>query len=302
MPVVYSRNTNGTITLQTLMTNLHTNLLAAGWTQEYGTGSGNTNSTATWTAAQVYNASAGSVVYRMSGVLNNWRVRLEAIWGSSTGAGYYAVGLRITTAKAVNTITGVLTEPGGTYGHFISVGLGGLGFGTVFGNADSADNYIVSNENGFLVCFNGSSIGGFVLGVERSRDLDGTLLDDVVVYAMGGSGNQGLSMGFDGSYASCRRSWVSGEVTPQRLAYAQVVGGGALNTTTRPDGQGFPTGFYDVSNGFSGQLRLVQLWLVSDAPANNTFRDIFIDSGNKKYWTLTPNIAPSSHKLLIAME
>ena len=92
--VLYFRNPDPVGTVVSFMTNLHTRLIASGWTQEYidadGIGGGTTENPA-WDKTPANSTDAGIVVYKMPALdeldteETEWYIRLRPGWFAATG-------------------------------------------------------------------------------------------------------------------------------------------------------------------------------------------------------------------------
>lgn len=296
MAVQYERITANPVTVQLLGTKLHEKLTAAGWTLEYADADaqiGGVGGAPGWGKAPAANTSAGKAVYRMpaSGSFNRWYVQVEFLWGSATTA----IGMKVTTAKGVNASTGALTEAGTTCGYTAGSQ-----------NNNSGDNYVVANENGFLLGLN--STAGFFLGVERRRSLTAQYLDDAVIYASPGTGLTVVGFSTAANVAvNLSRSWSAGEYGSQPLGALVGLQGSnnvALPTTYNAQGNatGYPAGYFSTSGGLAGMLRLLMLWLPNDAPALGN-QNVRIDGADRIYFAVSSGgIAPGSGRLAVATQ
>lgn len=163
-------------TAQQLGQALHTTLLAAGWTLEYANALAITGGTAAspgWgDPASVINASFGKVVYKMpaSAFATRWLVEFDLFRTSAA----VTVELRIRTAKAVDAVTGTLTDAGTQLGFESTANVS-----TILG-----ESIISASENGVLVSMGLDDGYGWILCAERKRTLIGEYLNDIVIHAI----------------------------------------------------------------------------------------------------------------------
>lgn len=297
MPVAFTRHNSLAGNVQNLMTDLHAKLVANGWTPRWANAlaiGGGTLANPSWSASPAALAAAGTIVYRMPlGTLTNqWVVQISVSWSNLVSLPLITTRL----AKDVDTGTGVLTNP-------MSLSSGAVNYN--FSPVSHTETFVVANENGFLIAMNSSF--GYLIGVERSRALDGTLEDDVIQYEFGGSSSgPGLGFGFSSvtatSFTCARSNWVTAQSAPARMGLLLNSAGTPVTNMTRADGKGFPVGFFDFSLGFGGQLRLVQCWLQSNAPSVGNARKIYVDGQYRHYYSANRVFIPTSCALLIAME
>lgn len=285
-------------TVQTLATQLHTNLLGAGWTIEYanadaiGTGSA---ATPAWTKTPATATSAGLVVYRMpaQASLNRWFVQIEFRWTTATTQ----IGMGIVSAQGVNAGTGVLTLPGTVF--------------SVFNNnaVTTPEYFIVAYEHGFLFAsLNTNTASPFVIGCERRRNLGGNVGDDFVGYFICITAGLGMAATVGGQ--SRTRSWANGEYVAAELM--NLGSTGALSTTSpnatetlnNPTGSvGYPLGFFTKSGGLGAGFRLVQLWAVPDVTVGAT-QNVEVDGTTRSYIipaNANTGITPGGARLAIAV-
>ncbi|MDP9763833.1 hypothetical protein [Deinococcus enclensis] len=253
MAVQFSGANGRASTVQNLYTQLHTLLLAAGWELVYadadaiGTGSAGTPA---WDKTPVAGASAGIAVYRMplvSGYPTRWCLQLNPRWATGAVA---AQLLQVQIATAA-TSGGVLTNPGTV--QQITNGT------ATASNTASTEWYIIAYEHGLLIGLH-ATLSGWLYCAERRRRLDGTVLDDLNVYASSVNAN-GANVTLGGvtynNGLSQSRTATQGEITTQRWAVFAASDGSVPYTLNRMDGAtGIPQGPINVSGGTSGVPRL----------------------------------------------
>lgn len=297
MPVQYNRITTNPITIQQIGTTLHQALIAAGWTIEYANadaiGSGSASNPA-WSKTPANNTSAGIVIYRMpaNGTLFRWYVEIELLWPLNTIA-----SLAMSVRTGTDHTSGTLLNPSAKWGMNTA--------NSLTSNSGSGDNYVCANEDGFLVALNAATTGWLLL-LERLRDLTGALQNDLLVMATSNSSNWVQTPNGRVGNAVRRGDAPYIEYTP-RLA-ALLAGQDAtsayqnLVTTTRADGNGFPCGPYPTSNGLWGLPRLAVLMLADDCTLGQALA-INVDGGPKNYFCMVnTNIFPSGCRWLVAQE
>lgn len=298
MGVQYTRITSNPVTLQQIGQALHSALVAAGWTLEYADADaqiGGVGGAPGWGKAPAANTSAGKAVYRMpaSGSLNRWYVQVEFRWSGIITS----IQTRFTTAKGVDSATGVLIEPGTV-----------CGYDSTSQNNNGGDCYLAAFEHGLLVAIN-STAHNYFLGLERRRSLTGQYLDDVVAYGLGSApaASGGWTLPSSGSSVNLARSWNSGEYGSQPLAaLIGVANNGTPPAPTTYNAQGnstgYPAGLFSTSGGLGGMLRLLMLWLPNDAPALGS-QSVRIDGADRTYFaTGSGGLSPMTCRLAVATQ
>lgn len=276
MPVQFSAANSRASTIQNMMTQLHTNLVAAGWEIVYadadaiGTG---TASNPAWSKTTATSVSAGLVIYRMplvTGFPTRWCLQLNPKWGSIAGlAQLYA-----RTAMDA-TSGGVLTSPGTEF--YVQ--------GNSTNNA-STEWYVSTYEHGMLLALPVTN-AGWLLGVERRRRLDGTLMDDLTAYVATAAAGSALSSlgGATGwaTGAAQARSVAAGESAAQRWAIFAASDGTEPYTLNRMDGAtGIPQGPINVSGGTAGMPRLFAFLPTNDSTVG-VDSSLFVDGSSRAY-------------------
>lgn len=314
MAVIFNRLTQNPITLQAMLQQLDSNLIAAGWSREYvdpDAATGGSGGAPGWGKAPAASSTAGFVVYRMPawGTLDRWYIKVEGRWG-------YAVQnffLRLTSATGVNTATGALSGAGTALGADTTA---------TTANNNSADNYVVAFEHGFLCGINTSATGYF-LGVERKRNLAGAYTSDLAIYVItSGQSSNTTAVGFSsfgsssgGSAQVMVRSSSLGELGVQPLVSLQghlynSLGGssGYPPSSFNQAGNtlGYPAGLFVTSGGLAGMLRLIQTWLPNDCSPLSA-QTVNIDGADRTYFAISASpasysaITPNGYRLLVAI-
>jgi hypothetical protein len=283
-------------TIQTYMTQLHSSLIAQGWTIEFadsdaiGTGSA---ASPAWSKTPATGVSAGIVVYRMpvNGSLTRWYIKVQMRW-SAGGVSIY--DWRITTATAVNAGTGALTGAGTEYGI------------TQTSTGSNGESFVVVNENGFLLHFTGASANG-TAGVERVRDFAGTVQDDVVgyIYSAVAATAVGFGTSNSNSLSTLRRNITVGERAAVAafniFAQANSAGTSAVTLNEPTNNVGYPTGPFCSSGGLAGMLRLVANMATGDAVGGQS-QSLRVDGIGRQYYCMTLTNLSGGYKILYAQE
>lgn len=296
MAVQFSTASSRNSTPANVMTQLHANLIAAGWELVYadadaiGTG---TASSPAWSKAPASGATIGRAVYRMpavAGYATRWCLEFAPFWNGAAGLPW---GMSVRSATDA-TGSGVLTSPSGA----MITGPGTL----ATSNSASAEWYVSTYEHGVLIALHATT--GWMACLERRRRLDGTLLDDLTTYMSSPTGSSvtlgGSSVGAWQFGGSSTRTVSNGEYPPQRWAVLSDSQGTAPpNTLNRMDGTtGIPQGPFNVSGGTAGIPRLFLFLPPNDAPLG-VDATVYADGQDRAYYpaTSTNAINPGSTPL-----
>lgn len=258
----------GSALLSVWMPQLHSMLLAKGWTIEYADsdaiGSGSAGSPA-WDKAPATSTDAGIAVYRMpaNDHATQWYVRLRPGWAASTVRPYMR-GLQLGAAHdGTGGLSGGSTEivPGVTTGTF-----------------DNQAWMMSVSEDGFTAAIEPGTASRPAFCVERARLLDGTVTDRLIAWnkyttndsgafrvvdAAVGQVNDALPVGFSGitlSFDGNLPSLEGGDATSVAAVGPYFTGGNPLYAPPRLAFLGSPV---DV--------------------AANTDREVVIDGSSKTY-------------------
>ena len=269
---------------------IHALLVAAGWTPMYvspvaiGTG---TSENPQWDATPVINTSTGYAIYRMplNGFTRQWFMRIELAWGAS-----------ITTALRIDVRIGTdwngvseLTGAGSTF-QFLT-------------NATATANVVnmAASEDGFAFHHAGTAAGSirWVL-VERVRDHDGTVGDDVCV--MGGAitgtfPGQNTYWGAARYRASDGLEYATGQYMLLARPSAFTTFASPTISTTGVSGEtNVPLGPYAFVSEPQGVPRLILCLSIVDVVAG-TDHAVYVDGGAKLY--RSPGTLVASHYIPI---
>lgn len=266
---------------------LHDLLIAKGWELQYANADAIGTGTATspkFDKTPATNTSGGRVTYLMplAGQVNRWTVDIEFRWAGQTSAGV----IRTTTAKGVNTVTGVLVEPGRQNG------------GRVVNTGNNAvEGWMTASEYGFAI---GS--GANWHGVERRRTTGNVVTDDLITHQFAVFDTTGFASGA----RNVTRNWATVEYAEQPLAFLAGFSAATtlspISTLSSSDGNvGYPTGPISTSNGLGGVLRHVQTWRSGDCVIG-TDQSIEIGGESRLYFTTNTTSGPDSSRVLIARE
>lgn len=279
----FTRAVTGYANLQAFGQALHQTLLDAGWTCVFADADaqigGGSAVVPTWGKTAVVSTIAGRAVYRMPGrdTYFRWLIDIQLEWGTTLTH----VGALLQTGDALNG-SNVFVNPGTRSGY-----RGGSG-GAIVGN--STDTYIVANDDGFVILFNRdpNASGSYFIGCERRRNLDGTVVDECLIYGCSGPANTITNpVGIDREASCFNRKSGQPEDTLGRILGLRGVD--VIPTTlTRPDNTGYSSGFFCSSGGLSGQLRLFTEFYATDSVAGNTI-SVVVDGVAKSYW-LAPRL------------
>lgn len=267
----------------------------AGWDILYADATaigGGSSSVPAWDATPTINTSAGRAIYRMpaNDHSRQWYVQIELGWGGNAANNHRFIVTIGTGWDSVDTLTGA--------GNTVTYESGGATTGLEVLMAASDDGlafeYVSTN----------ATTTRFVL-VERARDLDGTVGDDLILlgYSSNGTfpdGNPSYSgmryRGSDGlEYAVNRWFLLAPTTSPSSFP------NNSTSSTTSADGEtNLPIGPICMSGTPAGLPRLVQIVGQLDAVAG-TDHPVLIDGGVKQY--RTPNsFITSAYVVLVARE
>lgn len=272
-------------TVQNMMTQLHTTLIAAGWeivhanADAIGTG---TASNPAWTKTPAVSASAGIVTYRMplvSGYPTRWVAQIEAAWTTATAITW---GVRVTWATDSSS-GGVLTGAGTPH-------LATAAVSSASTNQTSTEWYIIADEHNVLIALHAAGSGWLYSGGRRRR-LDGTILDDLSTYATIALTGSPASISVGGVTGAVQGIAMSRTATSESTAQRWVVfadsAGGVPYTLNRMDGAtGIPQGPINVSGGTAGMPRLFAFLPSNDAVAG-VDSSLYVDGATRAYHVTT---------------
>lgn len=277
----YIRRTDAT-SVRNVGTQLHTSLIAAGWTLEFADADAIGTGTATnpaWDKVPAINTDMGRVIYRMSATPRTtpWFVEFRQRLGA-------AVGLReakFRTAKG--QAGGVLTDPG-TSVEWNSNGND---------NASTATTPWFFNASASGFSFVSAGVQGSVWGVELWRDAAGALTDDIAILGSGSNFAAASVIGFgtmttqqhgavkvrsvDAEYSG--RPWLSlAQPTTSAAAYANIA-------SMKVDGglSGAPLGPFLFGRVLGGLPRHFFLAHPADVTVDLS-QAVTVDGGNKNYY------------------
>lgn len=272
----------GSSLVSNFMTRLQARMFAVGWTIMYANSDaigGGSSSVPAWDKTPANTTSAGRAIYRMpsNDHSRQWYVQLELGWGTNSTNNHQ---FKITIGTGWDTVD-ALTGAGSTITYEA-------------GSSSSAnvEFLVAASEDGFAFVYASASQAGRWVLVERARDFDGTVGDDLIVMGYAAQITAGY---FPDSHAptyGCVRYRASDgfQYAANRIMLLGPLGGigafGGLNnhgTTTSPDGEtNVPIGPINASGGVAGLPRLIQAVLGNDAVAN-TDHPVLIDGGVKLY-------------------
>lgn len=298
LPTVhYDRIVAGTNSslISEFMPKLQALLFAAGWDILYADSDaigGGSSSIPAWDKTPATNESAGRAIYRMpsNDHSRQWTVQIEPGWGSSTTNNH---AFAVTIGTGWDTID-ALTGAGSTLAYQSTASTTGV------------EVLLAASEDGLAFQYVGttSNIARFVL-VERARDFDGTVSDDLGVlgYAAGGTFFDQLP-----AYGCARYRASDGmEYASNRwftLAPANTLNSSAnfaTASTTSADGEAnVPIGPINMSGVPAGLPRLVQIVGQLDA-VTNTDHPVLIDGGVKQY-RAPATFTSNTYVVLVARE
>jgi len=198
-------------TVQAVMTKLHTMLLSKGWTIEYAdasaVGSGSSGSPA-WDTTPASNTDAGTVVYQMPANDHDtpWYIKITAKWGSAPADDWCFTFAQAGTGHSSGTLSG-----------------GGSGVTRSVSNGDvtSLGHEMAVSEDGLFILLDGSTSSSVFLLIERVRDADGTVSDEVFIMVKNNTSSASIAWAF--------YSAATGEDTTSDIA---VIGRVVSNWTT----------------------------------------------------------------------
>lgn len=267
------------------MTALHAHLIASGWSIEYADsdaiGSGSAGAPA-WDKTPATVSDAGFAVYQMpaNDHTTEWYVRIRPAWGAATTRVYVA-GV---------TIGDTHDGSGGVTGGASEVAVAATG-----SNTDGYAWGISACEDGFALAMAGS--GSTTVLVERLRELDGTVTDDLVAL---------LTV----TQLKCAhvRAGV-GLVTSQppivlgALGPSGVLTFGTGNTIVNGDGDEVPIvgPFWPKGDPFYGPPRTAFLGSATDY-ATSTSYEREVDGGGKTYLSLGSVYSANHSIVMLATE
>lgn len=299
MAVHFDRSASGTnVTLiSAYMPRLQALFFAAGWDIIYADSDaigGGSSGVPAWDKTPATNVSAGRAIYRMpaNGHSRQWYVQLEPFWGSNVTL--TGMTIKLGTGESAGTLTGAGNA---------------LTWGPASASNISQEFMACASEDGFALGVGLSNVNtNMWILVERLRDLDGTVLDDLGV--LGSSNGGSWPDGATGSYGCIRyRASDALQFAANRTflltpiaSFQSASSWGTGATTTAADGEtNVLIGPFNASGGMAGLPRLLLACMVDDSVAN-TDHPVFIDGSVKLY--RTPTVAPPAGgpRLLFAQE
>lgn len=275
---------------------LHDLLTDAGWTQEYidsdAVGGGSSGSPA-WDKTPANNTATGRAIYSMP--LNDhsraWFVEFTPSWGA-TAANNLVWTIRIGTGIDGGND---LIDPGST----LSVGTNNVA-------ATASAMQMSASEDGFFVSVNhGSANISRVFWVERVRDIDGVVGDDLFVSAMASATTNAawpgsLSPNSTAGPPLLRYRASDGLESATRLMLLLNAG---ASTTGGSGETNIPQGPIPTIPSIGGYPRLFLFLPTADATFN-TDHPVLVDGGVKQYRTATTalNVSAGVGTLIVATE
>jgi len=253
---------------------------AQGWTVDYADtnaiGTGSSGNPKFDTVAYSSAASVGIMILKMpAGAFSTrWLVKVEALWGTSTGAWQ----IKLTTATAQTG--GALTDPGTT-----------IIMGSVSTNVSNLEYWVGAHINEVVISL--PQYWAVVIG--RKRTLGGQTLDDNGVLALGGG--TGYTTGFPAPINTAQpvgglclvRNVSQGEYTAAyALNWGSATGtaiyNGPVTLTDASGSYGYPVGPFWMGNGPGGFPRLLGVFPTGDLPAALNNLTVTVDGADRLFF------------------
>lgn len=269
-------------------------LFDAGWDILYADATaigGGSSSVPAWDATPTTNTSAGRAIYRMpsNDHSRQWFVQIELGWGANAAQNHRFIVTIGTGWDTVDALTGA--------GNSIDY--------QAASTSTSLEVLIAASEDGLAFQYVHSSTAARFVLIERARNFDGTVGDDLIVLGYAASGtffDSNPSYGCaryrasDGlEYASNRWHALAAAATPTNSAHYNT------SSTTSADGEtNLPLGPISMSGIPAGLPRLVQIIGQLDAVAN-TDHPVTIDGDVRQYRT-PATFAHNAYVVLVARE
>lgn len=272
----------------------------AGWDILYADATaigGGSSSVPAWDATPTINTSAGRAIYRMPANDHGrqWYVQIELGWGGNASNSHQ---FKITIGTGWDTVD-ALTGAGSTITYETSATATGVEF------------LVAASEDGFAFIYAITGNAARWVLVERSRDFDGTVTDDLSVMGYAAVTTAGyFPNGHTPQYGCVRYRASDGlQYAANRImmlgplasisSFASLSNAG---TTTSADGEtNVPIGPINASGMVSGLPRLLQAVLGTDAVAN-TDHPVLVDGGVKLYRAPVTTFAGAAGPVLLVAQ
>lgn len=287
-------------TIQNVMTRLQAVMLAATWDLLYADATaigGGSSGNPAWDATPTNNTSAGKTIWRMpaNDHSRQWYVQVEVGWGSNTGNFHRFIVTVGTGFDGVDALTGA--------GSTITYETGGSA-------STGLEAIMAASEDGFaLFHTSNSQLTARWILVERARDLNGTVNDDLIVCGYASATTAGYFPNVTPNHGSVRYRASDGlqYAGAPYFALAAVNNAQGMSTlatgsTTSADGEtNVPVGPVPMSGGIAGIPRLAMMLNANDVVIN-TDHPVLVDGQVRLYRVQSGTLPSSGYALAVARE